>query len=127
LPFQSQRKTSPEKGIASVREVYGTNQQNNGDEVSRLLINCPGHQIPLKHWPIQHIFQPIRQQGVFVSCGNTETTYKDGVKALAHGATLLTHLYNAMNPFNPKEPGLVGLLSLKAKLGELALNRPPFQ
>ena len=63
---------------------------------------------------------------MFVSCGNTETTYKDGVKALADGATLLTHLYNAMNPFNPKKPGLVGLLSLKAKLGELALNRPSF-
>jgi len=53
---------------------------------------------------------------IVVSMGHTSATYQDGLTALSHGATLLTHLYNAMNPFHHRDPGLVGLLSPHVEL-----------
>lgn len=46
--------------------------------------------------------------GVKVSIGHTNSTAAD-VAALAEaGATLITHLFNAMSPFTGREPGVVG-------------------
>ncbi len=46
--------------------------------------------------------------GVKVSIGHTNSTAAD-VAALADaGATLITHLFNAMSPFTGREPGVVG-------------------
>ncbi|KAL7525011.1 hypothetical protein ACHAXR_002428 [Thalassiosira sp. AJA248-18] len=136
-----QHLTAPTKGMASVEEVYGINQQNEeGDEEVPVLedidIITLAPEIDGAFGAIQSLTgsNPAASSSsatnsshaVVVSCGHTEATYDDGIKALSRGATLLTHLYNAMNPFHHRKPGLVGLLSSEAKLGGMDLKRPFF-
>ncbi|WP_017538464.1 N-acetylglucosamine-6-phosphate deacetylase [Nocardiopsis halophila] len=47
-------------------------------------------------------------QGVTVAVGHTEATYDQARAAFDAGATVATHLYNAMRPFNHREPGPIG-------------------
>jgi len=124
----------PVKGMSSVEEVYGINQQNEGDEVSLLEDIDIVTLAPELHGAfdaIKSLTSPnpsasssTNPHSVVVSCGHTEATYEDGIQALSSGATLLTHLYNAMNPFHHRKPGLVGLLSSEAKLGRMGIKRP---
>jgi N-acetylglucosamine-6-phosphate deacetylase len=50
----------------------------------------------------------LRQAGVAVSIGHTDATFEQAVAAIDAGATLTTHLYNAMSPLNHRAPGTVG-------------------
>lgn len=48
------------------------------------------------------------ERDIRVSMGHTAATYAQGKAAIAAGATLLTHTFNAMNPLHHREPGLIG-------------------
>jgi len=48
------------------------------------------------------------EMGVVVSLGHSDTNAATANKALLEGATLFTHLYNAMSPMQSREPGMVG-------------------
>ncbi|HEY7371189.1 MAG TPA: N-acetylglucosamine-6-phosphate deacetylase, partial [Polyangia bacterium] len=50
----------------------------------------------------------LRDAGVVVSIGHTDATFEQAVAALDAGATLATHLYNAMSPLRHRAPGAVG-------------------
>jgi N-acetylglucosamine-6-phosphate deacetylase len=52
----------------------------------------------------------LKASGVVVSMGHTMATFDQGVAGVRHGATLVTHLFNAMPAFHHRDPGLVGLL-----------------
>ena len=54
------------------------------------------------------LIELLRARGIVVSCGHTNATAEDAHDAFAHGATTVTHLFNAMRPFSAREPGLVG-------------------
>lgn len=43
-----------------------------------------------------------------ISLGHTSADYETCMEAFAAGATHVTHLFNAMNPWNHREPGLIG-------------------
>ena len=45
---------------------------------------------------------------VVVSIAHTVANYDEASKALAEGASHVTHLYNAMPPLNHREPGVIG-------------------
>ena len=45
--------------------------------------------------------------GVVVAVGHTEATYEQTRAAIGAGATVATHLFNAMRPINTREPGPV--------------------
>lgn len=55
----------------------------------------------------------LTRDGIRVSLGHSSASYEQGVEAVRHGATAVTHVYNAMEPCHHRRPGLAGLMSSK--------------
>lgn len=49
-----------------------------------------------------------RHSAAIISLGHTNADYDLSIQAFERGASHVTHLYNAMNPFQHREPGLIG-------------------
>ena len=124
--------STPSKGMASIDEIYGLNTSPDSDNATSgsylenidIITMAPELDGALD--AIKSLTAPKESDGhsVVVSCGHTEATYEDGIDAITKGATMLTHVYNAMNPFHHREPGLVGLLSSEVKLSRTGVARP---
>lgn len=52
----------------------------------------------------------ITSRGIRFALGHTEATYEATTSALHSGATMLTHLFNAMRPLHHRNPGPFGTL-----------------
>ncbi|CAG9943778.1 unnamed protein product [Clonostachys rosea f. rosea IK726] len=63
----------------------------------------------------------ICSRGIIYSIGHTEATYEDASSAVDNGATMITHLFNAMRPLHHRNPGVFGVLGIAE-----TLNRPYF-
>jgi N-acetylglucosamine-6-phosphate deacetylase len=50
----------------------------------------------------------LHSAGVVVSLGHTDATAEEFEAGVDAGATMATHLYNAMSPFNHRAPGVIG-------------------
>jgi N-acetylglucosamine-6-phosphate deacetylase len=50
----------------------------------------------------------LRDRGIVVSLGHTDASYEQMVAGIDAGATMVTHLYNAMSPFAHRAPGVIG-------------------
>ena len=48
------------------------------------------------------------ERGVRVSIGHTDATWNEAAAGVAAGATLATHLFNAMRPLRHRDPGVAG-------------------
>lgn len=62
-------------------------------------------------WNSQHLIQDLVQRGIIVSLGHSAADYDTGTRALGSGAEMITHVFNAMNPFSHRSPGIAGLIS----------------
>lgn len=63
----------------------------------------------------------LRAAGVIVSLGHSEATCAEAEEAFKAGATVATHLYNAMSQLGNREPGMVGaILAGSAYAGVIA-------
>ena len=54
------------------------------------------------------LIQFLVDRGVYVSIGHTDATWDQAEAAVRAGASLATHLFNAMRPFRHRDPGVVG-------------------
>ncbi|KAI0392293.1 carbohydrate esterase family 9 protein [Xylariaceae sp. FL0594] len=63
----------------------------------------------------------LTRRGVIYSIGHSEATYEEASAAVGAGATMITHLFNAMRPLHHRNPGVFGVLG-KAE----SLPRPYF-
>lgn len=52
----------------------------------------------------------IAQRGIKFSIGHTEATFEQATDAISEGATMITHLFNAMRPLHHRNPGIFGVL-----------------
>lgn len=57
--------------------------------------------------PAKRIYA-LAEAGVLVSLGHSDASYRTAREALAAGARLVTHLFNAMSPLAHRDPGLPG-------------------
>ena len=54
------------------------------------------------------MIEALAAKGVVVSLGHSNASWRDAQNALNAGATMFTHLHNAMSPMTAREPGMVG-------------------
>ncbi|KAK3303344.1 carbohydrate esterase family 9 protein [Chaetomium strumarium] len=52
----------------------------------------------------------LTSRGIVVSVGHSEATYEEASAAVSAGATMITHLFNAMRPLHHRNPGIFGVL-----------------
>ena len=51
-------------------------------------------------------------RGITVSMGHTAAHLNQAIDGVEAGATLMTHLFNAMTPFHHRDPGIIGVLGM---------------
>ncbi|MCX4725662.1 N-acetylglucosamine-6-phosphate deacetylase [Streptomyces sp. NPDC090052] len=52
----------------------------------------------------------LAENGVIAAIGHTDATYEQAVEAIEAGASVATHLFNAMPPFGHRDPGPIAAL-----------------
>ncbi|KAK7216658.1 hypothetical protein V2G26_004661 [Clonostachys chloroleuca] len=57
----------------------------------------------------------LRERGIIVSIGHSDSTYEEASSAVSVGATMITHLFNAMRPLHHRNPGIFGVLGIAEK------------
>lgn len=91
------------EGTEKVFDVYG------GDEnlTENVCILTAAPELPgvLETIPI------VKDKNIVFSIGHTMTDYKTGLKAVQNGATMITHLYNAMPQPHHRDVGVLGLIT----------------
>uniref|UniRef100_A0A1B6JIX3 N-acetylglucosamine-6-phosphate deacetylase n=1 Tax=Homalodisca liturata TaxID=320908 RepID=A0A1B6JIX3_9HEMI len=85
--------------MAAVRDVYGSLDDV---KIVTLAPEIPG---------AMNVIPALIKQDITVSLGHSTADLQIGEDAARHGASLITHLFNAMLPFHHRDPGLVGLLT----------------
>ena len=58
------------------------------------------------------VISELRARGIVVCVGHTDADYDQTRKAVADGASMVTHMYNAMRRPHHREPGVVGVLGM---------------
>ncbi|KAL2755638.1 carbohydrate esterase family 9 protein [Sodiomyces alcalophilus JCM 7366] len=58
----------------------------------------------------------LRKRGIICSIGHSEATYEEALVAIDGGATMITHLFNAMRPLHHRNPGIFGVLGAAENL-----------
>ncbi len=82
-------------------------------EVIDELVNAAGGRLrmmtiaPERHGALAAIAR-LRSSGVIAAIGHTDATFEQAGEAIAAGATVATHLGNAMSPLHHRNPGVVG-------------------
>lgn len=56
----------------------------------------------------QELIAEVAQMGAIPALGHSDATYEQGLEAIAGGARLVTHLFNAMRGLHHRQPGLAG-------------------
>ena len=56
------------------------------------------------------IIREASQRGVRISLGHSSATYQEVMSAWNHGASIVTHLFNAMKTVSAREPGIIGAI-----------------
>lgn len=54
----------------------------------------------------------LTSKGITVSMGHTAAHLNQAIDGVEAGATLMTHLFNAMTPFHHRDPGIIGVLGM---------------
>ena len=72
--------------------------------------------------PRHEVIPYLRENGVIVSLGHSQSSEEQAKLAFSQGATMVTHAYNAMPPLHHRRPGLLaaGMLNPEVYCGVIA-------
>lgn len=59
---------------------------------------------------MQSLIPEFAERGIIYSIGHSDATFEQAQAAVAAGATMVTHMFNAMRPFGHRDPNIFGLL-----------------
>ncbi|KAG8714303.1 hypothetical protein FRC11_008982 [Ceratobasidium sp. 423] len=107
-------------GISSLEAVYGPTALEKHVGGVRIVTAAPEIE------GILGSVAPLAERGVIVSIGHSIAPTPIATAAVAHGARLITHLFNAMPQLHHRDPSIIGLLgSSKAGKGDaVGVPRP---
>ncbi|KAH7045886.1 N-acetylglucosamine-6-phosphate deacetylase [Macrophomina phaseolina] len=100
-------RTAP-NGIADLEDCYGAENMQPDYTPIRLITLAPELPGTLSCIP------ELKARGIDVSIGHSEATFEEATSAMTAGATMITHLFNAMRPLHHRNPGIFGLLGTAA-------------
>lgn len=90
---------------------------------SNLDSDSPFHPMPIKmitaapeRGNMTKLIPELTSRGIIYSIGHSEATYEEASAAVGAGATMITHLFNAMRPLHHRNPGIFGVLGLAENL-----------
>ncbi|TFB07544.1 N-acetylglucosamine-6-phosphate deacetylase [Trichoderma ghanense] len=82
-----------------------------------------GERIPIKYitaaperGQMMKLIPELTARGIVYSVGHSEATYEQASEAVGQGATMITHLFNAMRPLHHRNPGIFGVLGIAESL-----------
>ncbi|ORX96368.1 Metallo-dependent hydrolase [Basidiobolus meristosporus CBS 931.73] len=94
-------------GIEDFKQCYNLNAKNT--QYISLITVAPEVEGVLDTIP--HLVK----ENFVVSVGHSDATNAQAEKAIENGATMVTHMFNAMRPFHHRDPGIIGLLAGESK------------
>jgi N-acetylglucosamine-6-phosphate deacetylase len=93
----------PTDGISSLAECYGVSNLQTPSPIA-LITLAPELPAALPST------QALIERNIRVSIGHSEATYEEAKAGIKAGASMITHLFNAMHPLHHRNPGIFGLL-----------------
>jgi len=99
---QSRKGTHDEKLIRGMRESDLDSLLSAAADLPSLLLTLAPEAVS----PDQ--IHKLHSAGAIISLGHTNASYKQACAAADHGASCVTHLFNAMSQLGNREPGVVG-------------------
>lgn len=89
--------------MESLDEAYGPELLKGGETV-RIMTVAPEIE------GILEVIPKLIERNITVSLGHSAAKIDQAEAGVVAGATFMTHLFNAMNPFHQRDPGVVGIL-----------------
>ncbi|XP_071787107.1 N-acetylglucosamine-6-phosphate deacetylase-like [Asterias amurensis] len=109
-PFISKEKNGAHP-VDLIKDCTNLNSFEQIEDVYHSLDNVSIVTLAPESCQISKVISKLSNKGVVVSLGHTVANLTMAEDAVRHGATYITHLFNAMLPFHHRDPGLVGLLT----------------
>ncbi|KAH6678559.1 hypothetical protein B0J14DRAFT_535042 [Halenospora varia] len=105
-------KTAP-NGYRDLEDMYGAENINpaispNGTALPPKIRKLTAAPEVLSN--LEETISKLTSRGIVYSIGHTEATYELATTAISSGATMITHLFNAMAPLHHRNPGVFGTL-----------------
>ncbi|TKA76471.1 hypothetical protein B0A49_02235 [Cryomyces minteri] len=115
---------SAPRGFDDIEECYGASNlqvmqdlsagQTSGQTAVRMITAAP------EVGKVRAAIPEIASRNIIFSIGHSEANYEEASAAVEAGATMVTHLFNAMRPLHHRNPGIFGIL------GQADNHRRPF-
>ncbi|KAF1987215.1 carbohydrate esterase family 9 protein [Aulographum hederae CBS 113979] len=98
----------PTNGFADLLDCYGESNMSPAYSPIKLVTLAPELE------GAADAIEELVSRGIVVSIGHSEATYEEATTAITNGATMITHLFNAMRPLHHRNPGIFGVLGTPA-------------
>ncbi len=95
----------PKHGFGSVERVYGDDAALSKVDLVTMAPELKGS---------MDAIEGLVRKGIVVSSGHSMTSLDTALEAVDRGATMVTHMFNAMPTFHHRDPGLIGLLGSRS-------------